>query len=299
VRIRVLGAAAGGGYPQWNCACRTCRLARARNAGALPLTHASLALSASGRVWYLVNATPDVRQQIEASSELHPGPAPRHTPIEGVLLTDAELDHTIGLLVLREAARMAVYATGAVLGALERPFPLRGLLRHYAPFEWRPLEPGQSVWLDQGRLRAEAFRTGCKRPRYAGEQDGGDWVVGYRFEDRETRGAVVYAPAVEAWTPELAAACVEADCVLLDGTFWHDDEMRRSGAGARTARGMGHLPIDGQDGSGRRLAALAARHKLYVHVNNTNPMLDRASAESRRLAAQGIGVAADGMELHL
>lgn len=299
MHIRVLGAAAGGGCPQWNCACPTCCLARAGTGRVQPLSHASLALSASGRDWYLINVTPDVRQQIESSAELHPGPAVRHTPIVGVLLTDAELDHTIGLLVLREGTGLTVYATRPVLAALDAAFPVRAILRHYAPVDWQPLKPGLPVHLDGGRLRVEAFRTGARPPRYARLLAGESWVVGYRIEDRETGGVAVYAPCVEAWSAELAAAAGGADCVLLDGTFWCDDEMRRAGTGTTTAATMGHLPIAGADGTADRLAGLPGRRRLYVHVNNTNPVLDRRSAERRALAERGIDVAADGMLLEI
>ena len=293
----MLGVAAGGGYPQWNCACATCRLAR--DGRARPLSHASVAFSATGRAWYLVNATPDVRQQVESCATLHPGPATRSTPIAGVLLTDAELDHTLGLLVLREGIGLTVHATTPVLEALETAFPVRPILDRYAPFEWRTLVPGVPLSLDDDGLRVEAFRTGGRPPRYAAGEEGGDWTVGLRVQDRRTGGVAVYAPGVERWTPEVAAAVGDADCVLFDGTFWRDDEMRRSGAGTRPASAMGHLPIAGPAGSAERLARLPARHRLYVHVNNTNPVLDRTSPERRALAAQGLGVADEGMALEL
>jgi pyrroloquinoline quinone biosynthesis protein B len=297
VIVHVLGVAAGGGYPQWNCACATCRLARGGRAR--PLSHASVAFSATGRAWYLVNASPDVRQQVESCAALHPGPSTRSTPIAGVLLTDAELDHTLGLLVLREGTGLAVFATTPVLEALRTAFPVRRILDRYAPFDWRVLEPGVPLPLDDGALGVEAFRTGSRPPRYAMGEEGGDWAVGFRIEDRRTGGVAVYAPGVESWTPEVAAAAATADCVLFDGTFWCDDEMRRSGAGTRSAGAMGHLPIAGPAGSAERLARLPARHRLYVHVNNTNPVLDRASPERRALAALGLEVAADGMALEL
>jgi len=299
VQLRVLGAAAGGGYPQWNCACATCRLARGGGERARPLTHASLAFSADGRAWHLVNATPDVRLQVESCAALHPGPETRSTPIAGVLLTDAELDHTLGLLALREGTGLVVHATPPVLEALGTAFPVRRLLGHFAPFEWRALEPGVPLPLDDGALRVDAFRTGCRPPRYAAAEGDGDWTVGLRIEDRRTGGVAVYAPGVERWTTDVATAVDGADCVLFDGTFWRDDEMGRSGAGTRSAGAMGHLPIAGPGGSAERLARLPARRRLYVHVNNTNPVLDRASAERRALAAMGLDVAHDGMTLEV
>lgn len=302
--VRVLGTAAGGGYPQWNCACRLCQQARSSPARFPPRFHASLALSVSRDRWYLVNATPDVRFQIESSPDLHAGPKPRETSIGGVFLTDAELDHTLGLLILREGAALDVYGTAAVLGALRDAFPMQRLVTPYAPFRWLELKAGEPVVLERGRLKITPIPVGVKKPRYVTSADPGggtegDWVIGYRFEDLQTGGAIVYAPGVEQWTDALDAELRSADAIFLDGTFWTDDEMTAAGIGSLTARQMGHLPISGSDGTAERLRALPAKHKVYVHINNTNPILDAESAERGMLEEWGLAVGSDGMELEV
>lgn len=298
--LRVLGTAAGGGFPQWNCTCPLCRRVRSEVAGVRPRSHACLALSVTGKNWYLVNAAPDVHYQTESFSALHPGPGLRQTPVRGILLTDAELDHTLGLLVLREGTPLDVYATPAVLAALAQPFPVQSILKSYAPIQWVEIKPNNAFLLDESRLRVQGFCLGTKRPRYAvGSKIDGDWVIGYRFEDLGTGGVAVYAPAVEAWSKDLDAQLALSHCVFMDGTFWADDEMIQIGAGKKTAREMGHLPITGADGSAEHLSNLAAGRKIYVHMNNTNPVLNEDSTERRFLADRGIDVGWDGMELEV
>ncbi len=298
--LRLLGAAAGGGYPQWNCACELCRRVREDQPQTQARSQSSLAVSVTRKNWTLVNATPDVHLQIERFPALHPGPGLRESPLRSVLLTDAELDHTLGLLVLREGTALEVYGTAAVLAALTEAFPVRRLLEHYAPIRWHEIKPQEAFLLDHGRLRARAFCVGRKRPRYAADlKTGGDWVVGYRFEDVETKGVAVYAPAIERWSGELTAELRDADCAFVDGTFWSDDEMIRAGAGQLTAREMGHLPISGPGGSAEHLSALQLDRKVYVHINNTNPVLNNRSPKIRFLADRGIAVGWDGMEMEV
>ena len=300
VRLRLLGSAAGGGYPQWNCACARCQMCRLDPTRAKPRTHCSLAFSGAGDEWYLIGAGPDIRHQIEAFSELHPGPGQRQTPIRGVLLANAELDHTTGLLVLREGSTYDVYGTEAVLAALSEAFPIRRITRPYATIRWIALSPGRTLSLEHGRLEVMAFALSGKRPRYAADYEiGGDWVVGYRIVDTETRGASVFAPSVDRWSAELAAAVTAADCAFLDGTFWSEDEMPVAGTGQVTATAMGHMPIAGEQGSVGVLAASQAGRKVYVHLNNTNPVLDECGVEHGQLRSLGIEVAQDGMEFVL
>ncbi|MFJ1766890.1 pyrroloquinoline quinone biosynthesis protein PqqB [Amycolatopsis sp. NPDC088138] len=295
--VHCLGVAAGGGYPQWNCACAGCRKARAKPEVAT--AHAGIAVSGTGERWFLLNATPDVHHQIAADPALHPGPGTRETPVAGVLLTDAEFDHTIGLLVLREGSALTVYGTSPVLDALTSSFPVRDLLSDYADLSWSQLETGRPLDLDD-RLRVTAFPTGSKAPRYVGRpHDSAEWEVGFRLEDRVTGGTVVYAPTLPRWDAAFAAQVVSADCVFLDGTFWTDDEMSAQGAGNRTGRSMGHLPVGGADGSARALAALPATRKIYTHINNTNPILDDESPERRRLTDLGIEVGRAGLEVEV
>ncbi len=298
--LRLLGTAAGGGYPQWNCACESCRGVRSNQPGRRARSHSSLAVSATGKNWVLVNSTPDVHFQIQSYPALHPGPGLRESPLRDVLLTDAELDHTIGLLVLREGTALDVYGTAAVLAALTEAFPVRRLVKGYAPICWHEIKPHEAFLLDSGNLRAKAFCSGRKRPRYGIDmKTGGNWVVGFRFEDVQSKGVAVYAPTIESWSPELAAQLDGADCAFVDGTFWSDDEMIRVGASQLTAGEMGHLPISEPGGSAKRFSTLRVKRKIYVHINNTNPVLDDNSAEHRFLADKGIEVGWDGMELEV
>ncbi|GAB7106097.1 pyrroloquinoline quinone biosynthesis protein PqqB [Streptomyces phaeofaciens JCM 4814] len=305
--LRVLGTAAGGGVPQWNCACPGCSGARAHPERRR--RHASLAVRTDDGRWYLVNATPDIGDQIEAHPALHPGPEPRRTPIAGVVLTDAELDHTLGIARLREADALEIHATAPVRRALDERLRLGAVLGPYTTLTWRDLPCHGARSLTSatfGRpdrsLRISAVPVSAKRPRYAAdapETDGDDaWVVALRLYDPATGRSAVYAPAVAAWSDALHRVAAEADCVIVDGTFWDDEEPRRTGISSRTATGMGHLPIDGPGGTAGILATLSARC-LYTHLNNTNPLVDPAADQHKRLARLGIEVADDEMVIEL
>ncbi|QLH19844.1 pyrroloquinoline quinone biosynthesis protein PqqB [Streptomyces sp. Rer75] len=299
MRVRVLGTAAGGGVPQWNCACPGCSGARAHPERRR--RHASLAVRAAEGRWYLVNATPDLGDQVEDCPELHPGPEPRHTPLAGVILTDAELDHTLGIARLREADRIRIVATAPVRHALLTGLRLGDVLTPYAALDWDDLGPGDRPLAEDGDLTIAAVPVSAKRPRYAAGLDGHDegaWVVALRLTDRATGRSLLYAPALAAWPDAFQRAAEDADCVIVDGTFWDDEEPLRSGFGSRTATAMGHLPIEGPGGTAPRLAALGAR-TLYTHLNNTNPLNDPAAPQHAVLAGRGIEVAADGMVIEL
>ena len=298
--VHILGTGAGGACPQWNCACHNCVSARAQSSRVRPHLHASVALSSNKEDWHLLNATPDVHPQVESFSGLHPGPAIRQTPLRSVLLSDAELDHTIGLLTLREGAPLDIYGTKPVLAALSDRFPVRTMLSTYAPLRWIEVNPSESFMLDGGALRITAFPVGDKRPRYAADRDSeGAWVIGYRFEDPRSKGVLVYAPSVEVWTRELELALSDADCALIDGTFWSDDEMQQTGTGSQTATSMGHIPISGPGGTLERAVACGARRRIYIHINNTNPVLDSTSLEFRKVIEAGFEVAQEGMEIEV
>jgi pyrroloquinoline quinone biosynthesis protein B len=297
IRIRILGTAAGGGLPQWNCACPEC--GRARDAGSPTWrTQDSLAIGDAGG-WYLLNASPDIRTQILGAPELIPGPARRQSPVRGVLLTDAELDHTLGLVALREGTALEIYGTAPVLDALDTGFPVRRLLEPYAGPTWRTVAPGEPIRLGDG-LAVTAVPLGAKRPRYAAHlPTGTDWVIGYRIEDPRTGGALLYAPCLAQWSDALDAACEGAQCVILDGTFYRDDEMALATGGGATARAMGHLPISGPGGSLERLRPHSGARRLYTHLNNTNPVADPGSPEHSELVRAGVEVAMDGQPLEL
>jgi len=297
--LLVLGTAAGGGIPQWNCACSGCAGARAHPGRRR--RHASLAVRTDDGRWYIVNATPDIGDQIEARPELHPGPGSRQTPLAGLVLTDAELDHTLGIARLREADGLQVIATAPVRRALLDRLHLGDVLAPYTSLTWRELPSRGAEPLDRGAsgLQISGIPVSGKRPRYAADSPDDDaWVVALRLYDPASGATALYAPALAAWPDRFQQAAAEADCVIVDGTFWDDEEPRSAGISERTATGMGHLPIEGPDGTAERLARLSARC-LYTHLNNTNPLVDPAAPQHKRLARLGLEVAYDGMVIDL
>jgi len=296
VLLQVLGTAAGGGLPQWNCACPGCAGARAHPERRR--RHASLAVRADAGRWYIVNATPDIGDQIEDTPALHPGPGARQTPVAGVVLTDAELDHTLGVARLREADGVELVATAPVREALLAGPRLGAVLGPYTELLWREL--GTAPVPLGPELEAAAVPIAVKRPRYAvgtGDDDP-HWVVALVLREPSTGKTLVYGPALAAWPQALQEAVEAADCVIVDGTFWDEDEPVRTGISSRTASGMGHLPIDGSAGTAHRLAGLRARC-LYTHLNNTNPLTDPDDDRHKQLADRGLEVAADGMVIEL
>jgi pyrroloquinoline quinone biosynthesis protein B len=295
VLLRVLGSAAGGGSPQWNCGCPVCALVRS-GAGP-PRTQSSVAVSADGHRWFVINASPDVRTQIEAFPGLHPYDN-RSTPLEAVLLTDAELDHTLGLLLLREAGAVRLYATPAVHKTLCDGSGVLRTLERYCPVEWRAVVPGADFALADG-LSCRAFDVPTtKRTRFGTGVDHGR-VVGYRLTDQRSGGTLVYLPGVQSLTPALRAEIEGCDCLLIDGTCWRDDELVRLGLAGKTSREMGHLPIDGPDGSLAQLRTLGVRRTIYVHMNNTNQILLKDAPERRIVEDSGMQVATDGLEVEV
>ena len=298
--VRVLGSAAGGGYPQWNCACPPCRAVRDGSRPARPRTQSSVAVSADRLRWFLLNASPDIRAQIESFPALHPSGGPdgaRVVPLQAVLLTDAELDHTLGLLLLREAGGLVLHATEATHDTLRQGTSLLRTLEAYCPVEWRPVVPGVDVPLADG-LSYRAFDVPTtKRARFcSGPREGR--VVGYRLTDERSGRALVHLPVLQELTPEVRNE-LDGCCLLVDGTCWSDDELIRLGLAGRTAREMGHLPISGPGGSLEQLARLPVERRIYVHVNNTNPILLEDAPERRTVEEHGMEVAVDGLELEV
>ncbi|MEU5691615.1 pyrroloquinoline quinone biosynthesis protein PqqB [Actinosynnema sp. NPDC020468] len=282
----VLGTAAGGGVPQWNCACHPCAEVRAGRLS--PRTQEGLAVSGNGVDWWLVNTSPDIRAQLVTTPVLAPGPGPRDTPVRGVLFTDSELDHTLGLLTLRGAQNMRVYAPATTLHALA---PTRETLTAYSEWTWRQVEPEQTFTVTGG-LEVTAFPISGKRPRYVKQSCvDGHWVVAYRFFDPRTGGILLYAPCLAAWPAGLDDLVAEADVVLLDGTFYSPAEM--GAATGRTAgqAAMGHLPMTHTLPELRRHPGV---RRIYTHLNNTNPVLDPTSAEYAKLVEAGVEVVPDG-----
>jgi pyrroloquinoline quinone biosynthesis protein B len=264
-------------------------------------------VSADGRLWFLLNVSADVRAQLAANSDLWPpAGSARGTPIAGCILTDAEIDHTSGLLQLREGCAFSIVGTPIVRRWLTEYLPIRPILASFAERTWIDLTLENVVELalpDGGPsgLRLRAFELGCDVPRFvpAGAAEDGyisGSVIGLEIEDTRTGGKFVYAPGVPAICESLNRAAATADCLFIDGTFWSDDELRHSGISPSTARDMGHVPVSGTVGTLSWLSALPVRHRVYIHINNTNPILNEAAPEYREVNALGIRVGADGDE---
>jgi pyrroloquinoline quinone biosynthesis protein B len=304
MRIILLGTAAGGGLPQWNCNCPNCREARAGSARVVPRTQSSVAVSADGRVWFLLNASPDLRVQLESVPRLHPRTKmPRSTNIEAVLLTNADLDHTLGLLLMREGGKICVHATPRVREALTRGLSLAPTLKSFGGIHWtRPPEKISPL------LRHNGFKSGLqyqrvdvfgKPPRFMkGRQANGfGHSVGYRIVDEKSGGRLLFLPDVAALDEQITGELSDCDVLLFDGTFWSENEMRKLGVGNLSAKQMGHVPISGRQGSLKQLAPLPVSRKLYTHINNTNPILRKGSREYDAVCAAGVEVGQDGMEI--
>jgi pyrroloquinoline quinone biosynthesis protein B len=296
--VRILGSAAGGGYPQWNCNCRVCAAARNGSAHAQARTQSSIAVRADDGPWFLINASPDLRQQLidlpgERTDSL------RVTPVAGIVLTDAEIDHTAGLLLLRESSvPLEVYSSEAVRVALTDHYPVLRMLERYCGVRWSRLDPGERIVLGD-ELEVEAFATGGDPPLYMANGAGrGMTATGLTIRDRRSGGVLSYAPALEALDDEVAARFGASDAVFVDGTFWTADELVSLGLAERDARAMGHMPLSGPEGSLVTLETLPAQAVL-VHVNNTNPILLDDSEERAIVTESGVKVAYDGMEITL
>jgi pyrroloquinoline quinone biosynthesis protein B len=295
VRVRVLGSAAGGGFPQWNCHCGTCEAARSSER-ARPRTQSSLAIRGDEGPWFLVNASPDLRQQLETlDPRRHDGV--RAPPIAGVLLTDAEIDHTAGLLLLRESATpVRVFGDAGVERALRHGYPVLTMLERYCGAEWQTLEPGRPQALDGSSLVVEPFAAGGDAPRYLGPDTELE-ASGFAFSD--AGGTATYVPGLARLDDSVVARLAASDLVLVDGTFWHDDDLARLGISDRTARDMGHTPLAGPGGTLEVLAGLERPRKVLVHINNTNPILLEDSRERDEVVRAGVEVAYDGLEVEL
>ena len=294
----VLGAAAGGGFPQWNCNCDVCRLAWAGDKRVRPRTQASLAVTSDGRRWTLVNASPDLRAQIQATPRLHPREAARASPIAAVVLTGAEIDQTAVLLSLRERSPFLLYATAATLAAISDN-PMFGVLSTDVVTR-RAITPGERFALVSG-IEAELFIVPGKLPLYLEGEDPdikSETGANVGVELCDGRSRIAYVPGAAAVTPVLRERLARADVLLFDGTLFADDEMIRTETGKKSGRRMGHLPINGPDGSLAALAGLSSR-RIFIHINNTNPLLVDGSPERARVAAAGWEVAEDGMEISL
>lgn len=306
MRIRVLGSGAGGGFPQWNCGCPNCRGVRQGEIRAAPRTQDSLAVSEDGEGWFLLNASPEIRQQIESFSPLHPR-GPRHSPILAILLTNGDLDHCLGLFSLRESHPVVIYATERVRqGLVEANVIFRTLQRFPEQVTWRPLKLGREeelVGLDgsPSGLSVLALPVPGKLPVHLETLTPPDPEdnVGLWIRERRTGRLMVYLSGVASVDDRLRQALEGTDCLFFDGTFWSSDELVRLGLSTKRAEDMAHIPVGGPAGSLARLSGLTADRKIYTHINNTNPILVEDTPERHAVERAGWEVAMDGMEVRL
>ncbi len=294
----VLGSAAGGGFPQWNCRCPTCLLAWAGDRRVRPRTQASLAVTGDGESWVLINASPDLPQQLRQSQALHPRSGTRGSPVKAVVLTGAEIDQVAGLLSLREREAFTLYATAATLATLAD----NAMFAVLAPelVIRRAAAPGEPLALPGG-LQAQLFLVPGKVPLYLEDENpetAGETAANVGVELACAGARVTYIPGAAAVTAAMTERIARADAVFFDGTLFRDDEMIASGTGSKTGRRMGHMPIEGADGSLAALGGVAAR-RIYLHINNPNPILVEGSSERLKVERAGWEIAEDGMEIVL
>ena len=304
MKIRVLGSAAGGGFPQWNCNCPICRGYRAGTLDARARTQSSIAV-ASGTSWVLVNASPDVLAQLRANPDLQPGRAIRDSAIVAIVLVDGQVDHTTGLYMLRESVRpWPIWCTDSAFADLTLGNPVLGVLEFFCGVDRRRIDLDDTGFNVDGvpGIRWRALPVASKPAPYSPNRDSpvaGDNLA-LVIEDEVTGKTALYAPGLSAVDERVWRAMQSAACVLVDGTFWTDDEMIRLGVSSKRARDIGHLAQTGPGGMLEWLDRLpSATRKILIHINNTNPILDESSAESAELARRGIEVARDGMEILL
>jgi pyrroloquinoline quinone biosynthesis protein B len=305
VKIHVLGSAAGGGFPQWNCNCPNCHGWRTGSKRCTARTQSSITVNADATNWVLFNASPDILQQIRSFPALQPARALRDSAIRAVFLMDAQIDHTTGLYMLREHRQpLALWCHPLVRDDLTSGNPLFKVLGHYCGVDWHEVSLGAEGFAMPSvpGLHFNALPLISNAPPYSPHRDQpqpGD-NVGVTIADSATGKRVFYAPGLGQMEPHVWAAMQAADCVLVDGTLWTDDEMIRLGASAKTSRAMGHMPQTGAGGMLEWLDQLPPSiRKILIHINNTNPILDEDGSERQELGRRGIEVAYDGMEIDL
>ena len=305
--VRVLGSAAGGGFPQWNCGCPNCRGVREGTLRATPRTQECVAVSADdAQSWVLLNCSPEIRAQIESFPALHPR-GPRHSPIAAIVLTNGDLDHCLGLLSLRESHRLVVYATESVQRGFTQDNVLyRTLERFPGQVTWRLVKPGREEEIADldarpTGLALEAIVVPGKAPVHLerSRPPHPDDSVGLRIRDMRSGRMLAYFSGVGAVTSDVQQALSGADVIFFDGTFWSPDELPAQGLGSKRAEDMAHVTVSGDGGSLEQLAAVKAGRRIYIHVNNTNPLLRDDSPERAAAAAAGWEIAWDGMEVRL
>ncbi|WP_269620945.1 pyrroloquinoline quinone biosynthesis protein PqqB [Zhongshania sp. BJYM1] len=304
MRVHVLGSAAGGGFPQWNCNCQNCYGVRNGKIHAIPRTQSSIAVSIDGDRWLLINASPDIRAQLEASTALQPKRGLRDTGIGAVVLVDSQIDHSSGLLMLREGCPFDVYASRMVHQDLSSGFPIFPMLESWnGGINYCELAIDGSAVTPVGfeGLQITAVPICGKAPPYSPHRHDphpGDNVALY-IQDTRSGKSIFYAPGLGGLDESVIDYMISADCLLVDGTFWREDEMIFAGVGTKLAKEMGHLPQSGHGGMIEMLRCFPEQRKILIHINNTNPILDENSPERAILANEGIEVAFDGLEIDL
>ncbi|MGX2031762.1 MULTISPECIES: pyrroloquinoline quinone biosynthesis protein PqqB [Methylocaldum] len=304
MKVRVLGAGAGGGFPQWNCNCHNCSRLRQGQVKAKSRTQSSIAVSSDNENWVLFNASPDIRTQLEAFQAVHPRHGIRDSGIKAIVLIDSQIDHTTGLLMLRESTRpLDIYCSEMVKQDLSTGFPVFKMLEHYCGVNHHstPLDGSGFAIPGIHDLKFYTHSLKSKAPPYSPHRHDpheGD-NIGVIIEQISSGKKLYYAPGLGEIEPHVFAAMQQADCMLVDGTFWQEDEMGRAGICDKLARDMGHLPQSGSDGMIEVLKNAPKARKILIHINNTNPILDEDSPERKTLTEAGIEVACDGMEIDL
>ncbi|MDD1781572.1 pyrroloquinoline quinone biosynthesis protein PqqB [Enterovibrio sp. ZSDZ35] len=305
MQIVVLGSAAGGGFPQWNCHCRMCQSVRQGTSRAQPRTQSSIAVSDDGDNWVIINASPDIRQQINASPQLAKADGARGSGVRAVIVTDAQIDHTTGLLILREGLPLDLYCTKEVADELSSSYPILSMMTHWqGGYRTTTVDPSSAEgWQIPSvpSLRFVPIVLESNAPPFSPYRDRprpGD-NIGLQILDTRTGASLFYAPGLAAPAPAVLSAMGKADCVMMDGTLWTDDEMIREGLGTSLGSEMGHLSVSGDDGMLALLSQFNKPRKVLIHINNTNPILDPDSPQHKAVLDAGVEVAFDGMEIHI
>jgi pyrroloquinoline quinone biosynthesis protein B len=303
MKVRVLGSGAGGGFPQWNCNCHNCHRLRHNTMNGKARSQSSIAVSTDNKNWLLINTSPDIRSQLEAFPAIQPKEGIRDTGIKAILLIDSQIDHTTGMLMLREGKPLEVYCTDMVKQDLSTGFPLFTMLKDYCTVNHHAIPVDGSSFtipaIEDLRFYTQALKS--KAPPYSPHRHDpheGD-NIGVIIEQISTGKKVFYSPGLGEIEPHVMTAMQEVDCLLVDGTFWTDDEMCTQNISHKKAREIGHLPQSGPGGMIEVLSGVAKARKILIHINNTNPILDDDSEQRKILDAAGIEVAYDGLEIDL
>ena len=303
MKVRVLGSGAGGGFPQWNCNCHNCHRIRHSTMNGKARSQSSIAVSTDNKNWLLINTSPDIRSQLEAFPAIQPKEGIRDTGIKAILLIDSQIDHTTGMLMLREGKPLEVYCTEMVKQDLSTGFPLFTMLKDYCTVNHHAVPVDGSSFtipaIEDLRFYTQALKS--KAPPYSPHRHDpheGD-NIGVIIEQISTGKKIFYSPGLGEIEPHVMTAMQEVDCLLVDGTFWTDDEMCTQQISHKRAREIGHLPQSGPGGMIEVLSGVAKARKILIHINNTNPILDDDSEQRKILDAAGIEVAYDGLEIDL